>query len=412
MINPALERLAKPLSWFAHDAKNARRHNDRNLLAIAESLRSFGQQKPVVALKSGVVIAGNGTLEAARRLEWTHLAVVVFDDEEKARAYAIADNRTAELAEWDPAGLRASLSEISSQGINLSDVGFDDVDIRKFTVSGHERTKVTGVGEDDEAPKLSISETPASVLGEVYQLGPHRLMAGDATKPADIAKLMDGQTAHAVVTDPPYAMFGSSTGIAADITDDKMVRPFFRDVVVACTRVLQPFGHAYLCCDWRSYAAWWEVMRGTGMVPKNCIVWDKGAGLGSMFANAHEFMLFASFRPQRRHMRQKISGERMVNGINVWRINRAAGEETGGQREHNAQKPLTLFQRAMEHSTDPGQLVVDFFGGSGTAIIAADRCGRVCNMMELDLRYADLIRRRWTAWAVSKGKDPGPGRLE
>lgn len=125
-INESLKSIARPIQWFKPDTKNARKHSSRNIKAIADSLRMFGQHKPVVALEDGTVIAGNGTLEAAKSLGMPELACVVFSDSDKARAFAIADNRTAELAEWDDAALRASLDEITAIGIGADGVGFDD----------------------------------------------------------------------------------------------------------------------------------------------------------------------------------------------------------------------------------------------------------------------------------------------
>lgn len=126
MINPDLVPLAKPLGWFRTDARNARRHGEASYAAIATSLRRYGQQKPVVCLADGTVIAGNGTLEAAKRLGWDRLAAVTFPDATTARAYAIADNRTAELSEWEPEALAQAIAEISQQALTLGDVGWDD----------------------------------------------------------------------------------------------------------------------------------------------------------------------------------------------------------------------------------------------------------------------------------------------
>ena len=130
-INESLKSIARPIQWFKPDPKNARKHSSRNIRAIADSLRMFGQQKPIVALADGTVIAGNGTLEAAKSIGMTDLACVVFADAEMARAFAIADNRTAEMSEWDDSALRASLDEITARGIDAVSVGFDDFSPRE-----------------------------------------------------------------------------------------------------------------------------------------------------------------------------------------------------------------------------------------------------------------------------------------
>ena len=231
-------------------------------------------------------------------------------------------------------------------------------------------------------------------MGSLQLKSRHRLLCGDSTKAEDVEQLMDGVLADAVFTDPPYAIYGSSSGIAADIADDKMVRPLFRSVVKTAAKVLKAFGHVYICCDWRSYASWWEVAKGSGLSVKNMIVWDKASGLGGMFANCHELIFFASHRPLRSGMTQKIRGERMVMGSNIWRINRVSN--TGEvKKEHNAQKPLQLVMNALNASTDPGELVVDFFAGSGTTLIACENAHRRCYSMEIDPAYCDVIVRRY-----------------
>lgn len=146
-INQDIAHLARPIGWFKPDARNARKHSPRNIRAIADSLRNFGQQKPVVALQDGTIIAGNGTLDAAKVLGMSELAVVVMEDEEAARAYAIADNRTAELAEWDIESLDAELKALAETKFSIEDVGFDEDVLKEIGVSAHTRTPPSA-GED------------------------------------------------------------------------------------------------------------------------------------------------------------------------------------------------------------------------------------------------------------------------
>jgi hypothetical protein len=147
-INPDIQSLARPIAWFKPDPRNARKHSPRNIKAIADSLRNFGQQKPVVALPDGTVVAGNGTLEAAKVLGLSSLACVVIEDEKAARAYAIADNRTAELAEWDPTGLEDALKDLMVMDMTPEEIGFDDVTLMTMGVRPHDRTVVTLNNED------------------------------------------------------------------------------------------------------------------------------------------------------------------------------------------------------------------------------------------------------------------------
>ena len=139
---------------------------------------------------------------------------------------------------------------------------------------------VEGRIDDDEIPEV---EEAITKLGDLWLLGEHKVLCGDATKKEDVEQLMDGQKADMVFTDSPYAIFGSSTGVASDISDDNMVRPFFRDILIASSKILKDFGHVYCCCDWRSWASWWEMAKRTDLDPKNMIVWDKGGGQGAMY---------------------------------------------------------------------------------------------------------------------------------
>lgn len=392
------------LEDLKHPAFNPRAIKEKNAERLGGSLDEFGLVQPIVVnRKTGDVLGGNQRLEQlrARGVETTDVVVVELDDA-RARALCLALNNPRAQGHFTAEGL-GMLRDLESalpdlvNTTGLAELGKDFAKAFKKTAS-------------DEAVEVAPPEPPERPItqpGDVWRLGPHRLMCGDSTKPEDVARLMGDERAAAIVTDPPYAIYGSSTGIASDITDDKMVRPFFRDVLEASTRVLRSFGHLYACCDWRSWSSWWEVAKGTGFAPKNMIVWDKGGGLGGMYANAHELLFFASLRPMRRAMTQKIAGERNVAGSNVWRIGRANLNETGGQREHNAQKPIALFAKAIEGSTDAGELVVDLFIGSGTAIAAAEQTGRVCYGMEVAPAYCDVAVARWEKLTGKKATREG-----
>ena len=197
------------------------------------------------------------------------------------------------------------------------------------------------------------------------------------------------------LTDPPYAIFGSSTGISSEISDDKMVRPFFADLGFALRRATKPFAHVYVHCDWRSYQVVWYGMTNAGLVPKNCIVWDKGdGGLGAMYMNSHEFVTFFVNEPSTGAAtgHGKKAGQRTVNDqTNISRAGRVRGDD----RQHNAAKPLGMLMWLIQNSTDEGEVVCDPFLGSGTTLIAAEQTGRVCYGMEIEPKYVDVIRQRY-----------------
>lgn len=385
--------------------------NDNPELAakLAENMKRNGQVENILVrhLPTGFleVVNGNHRFDALKLLGAEE--VMAYDlgeiSQEHAMRIAIETNETR--FDSDSEKLEGILREIAGS-FSLEDLAAT-MPFKPDELAQYFAVPEMPTAEEDELPPMPEAHTESYVKrGDVIELGGHRLMCGDSTEEADLKELIGNYRAAAVFTDPPYAIFGSSTGIAADITDDKMVRPFFRDIMANCTKVLRPFGHAYICCDWRSWSSWWEVAKGTGMSPKNMIVWDKGGGLGAMFANAHELIFFASFRPMREAMTQKISGERTVNGSNVWRINRAGQDETGEKRIHNAQKPIELVARGLEVSTDPEDLVVDFFLGSGTTLIACEQLGRRCFAMELEPKYCQLTISRWRLYRKGKGLDP------
>jgi ParB-like chromosome segregation protein Spo0J len=179
------------------DPQNARQHDDKNLKAIMGSLKEFGQRKPIVITEAGVIVAGNGTVQAAKRLGWTQIDVVKVPDDwtaDKIKAFAIADNRTAELANWNQEVLTSQLLELEAEGWELAEFGFEALEL------------------PDEDKPIVEDEVPESApgrvaLGDIWQLGRHRVICGDATSITEINKMMDGQKADLIYTDPPYGMF-------------------------------------------------------------------------------------------------------------------------------------------------------------------------------------------------------------
>lgn len=191
-INPLLKSLERPIGWFKQDPHNARLHGARNLQSIRDSLTKFAQQKPIVCLNDGTVVAGNGTLSAASALGWTKLAAVIFTDEAKAKAYAIADNRSAELAEWDEAALAASLRELSTVNISLEDVGFDADALKSIIVEPHLRTLLNldeGGGGSETGEKYT-----AKIVSPVYEPKnekPSIKVLVDSSKTEELVKEID-----------------------------------------------------------------------------------------------------------------------------------------------------------------------------------------------------------------------------
>ena len=434
------KRQAVDIETLQLDPRNARKHLERNRDAVRASFERWGQRLPLVAAGSRVLV-GNLRLEVARALGWKAIAVVQVPAED-AEAFAVAENRAGELAEWDDGQLAELLAELEldRDADLLAAVGFserelsdllegvggalDDPELDRMLAEAtapaepRESGPADEVREDlepeDQAPEpLPEREPPAVPItqpGDRIQLGDHILVCGDTFADATWSGLLGGEKrAEMVLTDPPYAIYGSSTGIGSDIADDKMVRPFFAAVARRAFAVSKLFGHIYTFTDWRSFSALWNAYRETGLTGKNLLVWDKGGGgLGTMYAMTHELIAFHAVQPAAQAMsanenkRRGDQRHRHVLRPNILRHPRATGDE----RPHNASKPLALLSELIENSSDPGDLVVDLFGGGGSTLIAAERTGRRAILSEIEAGWCDVIVERWEAETGRKAKRP------
>jgi DNA modification methylase len=355
------------------DPQNARQHDEKNLKAIEGSLKEFGQRKPIVITEAGVIVAGNGTVEAAKRLAWTHIEAVKVPNDwspDKIKAFAIADNRTAELANWNQEVLTAQLLELEGEGWELAEFGFEAFDL-----------------PDDDKPIVQ-DEVPESApsrvaLGDVWQLGNHRLMCGDATDLLNLATLMNDEKAALVLTDPPYGVSYQSNMRLKSKKFDVLAND---DLVLDIAPSIKSYssGWVFVWTSWKVLNLWIEKLASFGY-PTNMIIWDKGGGgigdLEKTFASDYEVALVW-------HNNQKLTGKRIGS---VWSINK----DGSSQYLHPTQKPVALSAMAIEHTTKKGDLVLDIFGGSGSTLIAAEQTKRICYMMELDTKYCDIIIERW-----------------
>jgi DNA modification methylase len=382
------------------DHKNARRRTDRSASLIAESLKRFGAARSIVIDEDGRILAGNGTVEGAKKAGIDKLRIIEAEGDEliavrragltedQKVGLALADNRSSDLSEWDNEMLR-QLSEEH----DLTP-WFEDDELLAEVLEPEE-----GLTDADDVPE--VPEEPITKPGDLWILGNHRLLCGDSTDVLAVERLMDGKKADMVFTDPPYALFGNSTGVAG-ITDDKMIMPFFRNIFSMCRTHVKAFGHVYTCCDWHSCNAINRAAAEVTLPAKNLIVWDKGdAGIGGMFMNCHELIWFFTNTPENRNTMKAAGkvGERPVNGVaNIWRIKKVPPK----QREHNAAKPIELINIGIYASSNNGELILDLFGGSGSTLIACEETARKCSMMEMEPKYCDVIVKRWENFTGKK----------
>ena len=361
-------------------AGNAKKHDSTQIANVAESIKQFGFVQPIVIDRDDVIVIGHCRALAAKKLGMKEVPCVCVDDltPEQVNALRIVDNKSNE-SEWDFDILHDELADLDLSGFDF-DFGIEDEE---------EETEIV----EDEVPEVDEDAEPITKLGDIWQVGRHRLVCGDSTDKATVEMLMDGKKADMVFTDPPYALFGNSTGVAG-ICDDKMTRPFFLAIFQRLRENTKLFGHIYACCDWHSAFSLQAMAKKAGLTEKNLCIWDKGdGGLGAMYQQCYEMVWFFANSPlATQTIGKKKVGERTVNGKpNIWRYSR----ENSNDRVHNAQKPLAMVEFAIKNSCDKGENVLDLFGGSGTTLIASEETDRICYTMELDPKYCDVIIKRW-----------------
>jgi len=454
-IVAALRKHAIPMESIAPDPANARLHPQVNLDAIRGSLLAFGQQRPVVVDSRGVIVAGNGLYQAARELGWAKIAAVKTTLRGVDRmAYALADNRTAELAEWDEAALLEQLQELEDD-VDLAAIGFDEEDLARLLNPDLKQ----GLTDPDEAP-----EPPDEAMtqpGDLWLLGDHRLLCGDAGSAKDVDRLLAGATVHLVNTDPPYNAKvepRSSTAIAAGITSfsrredlqckrsksergkkdrqrlakrmhhqrfdvvrgasdpskarKKMRpkdRPLENDFLSAedydklllawfgqMARVLVPGGAFYIWGGYANLGNYPPALAASGLYFSQAIAWDKQHPVLTRkdFMGAFE-IAFYGWREGAGH---HFYGPN--NATDLWHVKKVSPQKM----THLTEKPVELAVRAIQYSSKPGENVLDLFGGSGSTLIAAEQTGRRAYLMEMDPLYSDVIVQRWQEYTGKKAK--------
>jgi DNA modification methylase len=411
VIAPDLRALSRPIASLREDPKNARKHDKRNLAAIAKSLSEFGQRKPIVALADGTVIAGNCTLAAARALGWTELAVATFEDEAKAKAYAIADNRAGELASWDDDLLAESLAGLDED--LRAACGFSTAELEQLLrVEG-------GSAAADEIPEPPAE--PTAKRGDLYILGRHRLLCGDSTNAEDVRRVLDGAAPRLLLTDPPY-------GVSLDM--EWRDRAGLNGLGPAETSYLQRgTGHTNTAISGDTKADWSDAFE---LVPSldTAYVWhasaysvEVGLGLRRIGFEIKQQIIWRKphfvLSRQHYHWQHEPCWYARKDGAAKFRGSRdqstiwdAASPKMlmnpAGEREekvdHPTQKPVALYTRPIENHLEPGEAFYEPFGGSGSAIAAAETTGRRCFAIELDPKYVDVIVARWERLSGQKAE--------
>jgi len=384
-----------PTAKLVPYARNARTHSEEQVAQIAASIVEFGFTNPILAGSDGVIVAGHGRLAAAQKLGLDTVPVVVLDHltPTQRRALIIADNRIAENAGWDETMLRIELQSLQEDGFNLDITGFD-ADALAEIMAGEETT-VDGQTDDDAVP--DVSATLISRPGDVWELGKHRLVCGDATDPRSYELLMADAQANMVFTDPPYNVdYANSAkdkmrGKDRPILNDNLGDGFYDFLLAALTPMLERCaGATYIAMSSSELDTLQQAFRAAGGKWSTFIIWAKNTfTLGRAdYQRQYEPILYGWPEGENRHW----CGDRDQG--DVWNIKKPQKNDL-----HPTMKPVELVERAIRNSSRPGDIVLDPFGGSGTTLIAAEKTGRIGWLIELDPKYVDVIVRRWQDWS-------------
>lgn len=367
-MNIVLKKLGEIMPY----EKNPRK-NEEAVKYVAESIKEFGFKVPIVIDKDNVIVAGHTRYKASKLLGLGEVPCIVADDltEEQIKAYRLADNKVAEKAEWDFDILAEEMEDL----LNL------DFDMTLFGFELDEPEEVQEVVEDDFEAELP--KEPKAKLGDIYQLGNHRLMCGDSTSITDVERLIDGERMDMLFTDPPYNVsFNGRSGKFDVIKNDNLSENEFADFIDATINTIKVINAPihYIWCNWNFYG----ILQGK-LDYKSCIVWAKNVfGMGKGYRHQHEFCLFNG----------KID-ETIKNETDLWQI----------KKDHNyvhpTQKPVELSYRAIGNHSGV-QTVIDLFGGSGSTLIGCEQRKVRCYMMEYDPKYVDVIIARWEQFTGQK----------
>jgi len=396
------------------DRANPRRHSKKQIRQIARSIATFGFNVPVLVDGEDKVIAGHGRLLACRDLGWGEVPTLCLDhlSPAQARAFMIADNRLSEIASWDDRLLAEQLKDLSLLGLDFSIevTGFEiaEIDLRIASLDDPPPP-----AEDPADTVPDVASGPAVTKpGDLWLLGRHRVLCGNALDVVCFRSLMGEDRAAMVFTDPPYnvPIDGHATGLGSirhrsfAMAAGEMSRPAFAVFLATALRHLAGFSAGgallYICIDWRHIGELLAAGREADARLENLCVWVKdNAGMGSLYRSQHE-LIFVFKTGRGRHRNNVQLGRFGRNRTNVWHypgVNSFSRKTEEGNllALHPTVKPVALVADAIVDCTVRGDIVLDAFLGSGTTLIAAERTGRICCGLELDPGYVDTIIRRW-----------------
>lgn len=381
----------RPLGELIPYARNPRTHSDVQVAQIAASIREFGWTNPVLVDGDSGIIAGHGRVLAARKLGLEQVPVIELahmSDAQK-RAYVLADNQLALNAGWDDELLRLELADLSELGFDLGLIGFGEGELERLLAG-----EKAGLTEDDEAPALP--EQAITRPGDLWVLGDHRLLCGDATVMADVERVLDGQLADMTFTDPPYNVDYANSpkdklrGKHRPIMNDNLGSGFESFLQDACANILSVAkGAVYVCMSSSELHTLQRAFTAAGGKWSTFVIWAKHTfTLGRAdYQRQYEPILYGWPAGHDRYW----CGARDQG--DVWFVDKPARNDL-----HPTMKPVALVERAVRNSSKSRDIVLDPFGGSGSTMIACEKTGRQARLIELDPRYCDVVVQRWQEW--------------
>jgi DNA modification methylase len=384
----------QPVAKLIPYARNARTHSDEQVAQIAASIREFGFLNPVIVDEKGGIIAGHGRVLAARKLDLAEVPTVEASHltEAQKRAYIIADNKLALNAGWDIELLRVEFEELQSLDFDIGLTGFSEIEIGEL----FPEPEIAPPGDPDKVP--DPPPEPITRKGDLWVLGRHRLLCGDSTVQTNVDLLMAGEMADMVLTDPPYGVSYRGGGSERPIENDNLSKDdlsdFFLSFASSLYAAIKPGAPFYVFSpQGGEQMMMMMMMQKAGLPMRHELIWLKNSlVLGRAdYHYKHEPILYG-WKEGAAHPwyggRDKTS---------IWEINKPSASKL-----HPTMKPIELLEIPLQNSSLPNNLILDIFGGSGSTLIACEKTGRNCRMIELSPSYCDVIVKRWEDYTGNK----------
>lgn len=409
-VKEVIERSVGSLKPYA---RNARTHSKKQIKQIASSIERFGFVNPVLISDDGEIIAGHGRVEAAKQLGIKTVPTLALShlSEIERRAYVLADNKLALNAGWDREILAIELQGLVDLNFDVELTGFSLAEIDFVLDEAGEADPAAPDTAEDAVP--DVTGPAVTSMGDIWILGRHKLVCGDARSSDDYSRLLGNERVDLVFTDPPYnvAIDGNVCGLgsvkhrefafASGEMSEMQFTQFLEQSLGAMASVMRDGAIAFVCMDWRHMGELLTAGRTAFTELKNLVVWNKtNGGMGAFYRSKHE-LIFVFKQGTAPHTNSFGLGETGRYRTNVWdyagisSISASRGDELA---MHPTVKPVAMIADAIKDCSKRGEIILDGFGGSGSTLMAAEKTGRCARLIEYDPIYCDTIIRRWQAY--------------